>query len=98
MSGSLLIARKLSGPLLNHSTSVVDVQERSMIMPANGWAKDPRLREAGLYNLQNMLDGIRTIGWKMLIAAGYTADEVERLVEEAREWITDCNSHPYNRM
>ncbi|KAF3008195.1 hypothetical protein E8E14_008223 [Neopestalotiopsis sp. 37M] len=73
----------------------VDVQERPFIWPLNPWPQDKKHKEVGLWELRNLLDGLRGMGWKLLTQAGYSSEEIETLVKESHEYLRDCRNHPY---
>ncbi|ETS81475.1 hypothetical protein PFICI_06477 [Pestalotiopsis fici W106-1] len=79
-------------------TGFVDVQERPFIWPNNPWPQDKKLKEVGLWELRNLLDGLRGMGWKFLTQAGYSAEEIETLVKESHEYLRDCRNHPYGTL
>jgi hypothetical protein len=53
------------------------------------------MREVGLYNMSNMLDGFRGVGWKMLQAAGLSAPEIEELIEDVKREVEDITNRFY---
>lgn len=53
------------------------------------------MKEVGLYNMSNMLDGFRGVGWKMLQAAGLMAPEIEQLIEEVKAEVQDMSNRFY---
>ncbi|KAH8659983.1 S-adenosyl-L-methionine-dependent methyltransferase [Xylariales sp. PMI_506] len=73
----------------------VDITERQFLAPFGEWHDNPQLKRVGMYNLQNMLEGLRSIGWNMLRNAGLSPVEVESLVGEVMQEIRDPQSHPY---
>ncbi|KAH8647171.1 hypothetical protein BX600DRAFT_503350 [Xylariales sp. PMI_506] len=73
----------------------VDVEERHYVCPLSPWPQDPNLKKVGLYNLKNLSDGLRGIGWMMLRSAGYTPDQVENFVDEALFELRDPQNQPY---
>ncbi|KAI1874223.1 uncharacterized protein JN550_002802 [Neoarthrinium moseri] len=76
-------------------TGFVDVQQRPFVLPCNPWPKDKKLKEVGLWQLKNMMDGVRSTGWKMLSQAGYTPAGIESLIKETQEYLRNCKNHPY---
>jgi hypothetical protein len=64
--------------------SVVDVEQHRAVVPCSPWPKDPRLKHVGLYQLQNILDGIRGVCFKMVRLADYSVAETEAMIAEAK--------------
>ncbi|KAH8666774.1 S-adenosyl-L-methionine-dependent methyltransferase [Xylariales sp. PMI_506] len=73
----------------------VDVTEKKVLWTIGEWASDPKLRLIGRYALQNTLEGIRGIGWKMLRAAGMSAEDIEALVNQCQAELRDPRNHNY---
>ncbi|KAI1855358.1 hypothetical protein JX266_000223 [Neoarthrinium moseri] len=48
-----------------------------------GW-----LKEAGL-------DGMKGVGFKMMSAAGFSTDDIDNTVAEAKEYVSNCRNHVY---
>jgi hypothetical protein len=72
-----------------------DVKEEKYIWPTSPWPLDPRMREVGLYNMSNMLDGFRGAGWKMLQAAGLSPPDIEQLTEDVKREVQDTRNRFY---
>ncbi|KAH8651155.1 S-adenosyl-L-methionine-dependent methyltransferase [Xylariales sp. PMI_506] len=73
----------------------VDVVGRHFIWPIGPWHADPRLKLIGEYARINCLEGVRPIGYKMLRLAGYSAQEVEDLVQQTKLEQLDKENHTY---
>ncbi|KAH8653743.1 S-adenosyl-L-methionine-dependent methyltransferase [Xylariales sp. PMI_506] len=73
----------------------VDVTERKMLFPIGAWPRDPKLNLAGRYCLQDILEGIRGVGYKMLRLSGMTAEEVETLISQCQVELRDLQNHSY---
>jgi hypothetical protein len=74
----------------------VDVQHRWWKVPIGGWARDPLLKQVGLYNglyIDLSLDGfaLYPIGQIM----GWSLEEVHELVNGMRKELADPKSLPY---
>jgi hypothetical protein len=74
----------------------VDVQHRWWKVPIGGWARDPLLKQVGLYNglyIDLSLDGfaLYPIGQIM----GWSLDEVHELVNGMKKEFSDPKSLPY---
>lgn len=76
--------------------AVVDVEQRRALVPCSPWPKDQRLKHVGLYQLENILDGIRGVCFKMVRLAGHTVEETESMIEDAKKFVADCRNHPYS--
>ncbi|KAH8664594.1 S-adenosyl-L-methionine-dependent methyltransferase [Xylariales sp. PMI_506] len=74
----------------------VDVTERRLLIPAGEWPTDPRLKLAGKYCGEDILSGIRGVGYKMLRLAGMTSDEIESLVDQCLVELRDPRNHSYS--
>ncbi|KAH8660063.1 S-adenosyl-L-methionine-dependent methyltransferase [Xylariales sp. PMI_506] len=72
-----------------------NITVRQFLVPTGGWHHDPHLKKIGEYNLQNMSEGIRGIGWKMLRSAGMSPEAIESLVPEVLREIHDKSSQYY---
>ncbi|KAH8649920.1 S-adenosyl-L-methionine-dependent methyltransferase [Xylariales sp. PMI_506] len=70
----------------------VDVSERQLYTPLGDWHSHPYMRLVGSYVRANLLEGLKSIAWKMLRLAGMEADEIDSLLSEAREQVQDRNS------
>lgn len=64
------------------------------MVPCSPWPKDKRLKEIGLYQLQNLLEGIRPMAWKMFKLAGFTEQEIEDMVSAAKDYLRDIRNQP----
>lgn len=74
---------------------VVDVVEKKLLIPFSPWPKDHKFREIGKWQMQNLLEGVRGIGWKMLSASGMTSEAIESLVSEVHSELRTRNNHSY---
>jgi hypothetical protein len=75
--------------------TVKDVTERKFFVPVTPWPSDPKFRQIGQWQLQNMMDAARSGGWLLLRATGMAPEEVEQLIVEVKEELFDSRSHPY---
>ncbi|KAH8660060.1 S-adenosyl-L-methionine-dependent methyltransferase [Xylariales sp. PMI_506] len=76
----------------------VDVTERMMIMPVGEWPSDPKSKVVGRYCLQDTLEGLRGVGYKMLRLAGLTTEEVEALTSQCLVELRDPQNMSYWHM
>lgn len=70
----------------------MDVVERRLIVPGNPWPSHERMKKVGYYMLENVCDGFRGMGWKMLKHLGLSVDEIEQLVLDAKSDATNPNN------
>ncbi|KAK6076583.1 methyltransferase domain-containing protein [Seiridium cupressi] len=73
----------------------IETRERQVIVPCNPWPKARKQKEMGHFQLKNLLDGMRGVGFKMMRAAGFSPEEIEQTVTEAKEYVSDCRNHVY---
>ncbi|KAH1383126.1 hypothetical protein KXW98_009414 [Aspergillus fumigatus] len=74
----------------------VDVVERRFKIPIGPWAKDPRLKELGLYNKLQWEEGIE--GWTMMLLTkflGWSREEVELYLMRMRQGLRNPKIHAY---
>ena len=66
----------------------VNIAIKNYKMPIGPWAKDKRLRQAGLYFLVGVLDGITGLSLRVFTQGlGWTVEEMEVLLMDVRkEW------------
>jgi len=73
-----------------------DCQAFEFKLPIGPWAKQARLRNAGLLQLQSMLDGIEGISLKLFTQfAGWTVEELKVLLANVRNEVKDPGCHAY---
>ncbi|CZR56285.1 related to methyltransferase [Phialocephala subalpina] len=72
----------------------VDVIELVHYWPMNRWPKDPKFKELGMWNCENMLTGLS--GFSMALftrVLGMSAEEVEVYIVDARKEMKDTKIH-----
>ncbi|OJD32559.1 methyltransferase domain-containing protein [Diplodia corticola] len=72
----------------------VNVRHEVFKLPIGGWPRDKRKKEAGMFNLIQVLDGLE--GFTMRLFTGYLGwkeDEVKVFVAKARENLKDRSVH-----
>jgi hypothetical protein len=74
---------------------VVDVEERISYWPINPWPSDPRLKRAGHFVMIDMVEGCRGMLYKLVRAAGLSADETEQYLAELKADFMDVSRHWY---
>lgn len=73
-----------------------NVHVRKFKLPIGPWPKDPMLKEAGMFGLVNLLDGIYGLSAKLCIdVLGYSATELEILLMECRKELRLKKVHAY---
>ncbi|ORY68863.1 S-adenosyl-L-methionine-dependent methyltransferase [Pseudomassariella vexata] len=93
MGRDLKVAGKYKEWLLE--AGFVDVEEIRFRFPYGTWPDDPRFKKIGAFCRQNMIEGARAIGWKMLTGRGLTAQEIEQLTENAKAELMDPHKRFY---
>ncbi|KAL2831964.1 S-adenosyl-L-methionine-dependent methyltransferase [Aspergillus pseudoustus] len=91
---SLRIVDESKGKMIK--AGFVDVVERRFRVPIGGWASDPRLKQLGLYNRLQWVEGIE--GWTMYLLTtvlGWTRQEVEIYLLRMRKGLQDPSIHAY---
>lgn len=74
----------------------VDCQVLEYKLPIGPWAKQARLRNAGLLQLQAMLDGIEGLSLRLYTHyAGWSLDELKVLLAKVRTELRDPGCHAY---
>lgn len=53
------------------------------------------MKEMGLYQLKNLVDGMEGVGFKMMRAAGFSPEEIKQTVAEAKTYVSNCSNHVY---
>lgn len=78
------------------TAEVVDVVEERFLCPINPWPEDPRLRTVGQFMMTNCYEGLRGVCWKAHRAAGLAPDEIEALVDQSRNDLTNGKHRVYS--
>ncbi|KAH8681848.1 S-adenosyl-L-methionine-dependent methyltransferase [Xylariales sp. PMI_506] len=73
----------------------VNVTQRVFLAPFGEWHEHPKMKRVGMYNRQNLLQGLRGVGWKMLRHAGMQPAEIETLLQQAEQEQQDKKNHSY---
>lgn len=74
----------------------VDVREDVHKWPQNQWAKDPRLKEIGLWTMTNFLQGIHGLSMAPFTRGlGMSKEEVEVFLADVRKDIRNVNIRAY---
>lgn len=74
----------------------VDVKMHVFKWPSNGWPKDPKYKELGLWNNENLCSGFEGLCMAPFTRAhGWTREEVLVLMAEVRKNFRDRSIHAY---
>ncbi|KAB2570832.1 Tam domain methyltransferase protein [Lasiodiplodia theobromae] len=77
----------------------VDVQEQIFKLPFNAWPKDPEIKQIGRYQLVQYLDALAPYALGTLVdILGWTREEMEVAVAEARKDLKNTKFHGYNTL
>uniref|UniRef100_A0A0D2YEY1 Methyltransferase tdiE n=1 Tax=Fusarium oxysporum (strain Fo5176) TaxID=660025 RepID=A0A0D2YEY1_FUSOF len=69
----------------------VDIVETMYKWPSNGWPRDPKYKEMGLWNYENLGNGASGLSMALFTRAlGWTAEEVEVFLVDVRK---DMRNH-----
>jgi len=74
----------------------VDVVETKYIWPSNRWPKDRKLKELGMWQLENIISGLE--GFSVAIftrVLGWTKPEVDVFLADVRKEMKDTKIHVY---
>lgn len=82
-------------PLLEEA-GFEDVTECHFKWPSNTWPRDPRFKELGSWNFENIVSGLQGFLMAALTRGlGWGADEVNVLAAQARREMSDRSIHAY---
>ncbi|KAL1646551.1 hypothetical protein SLS58_003137 [Diplodia intermedia] len=74
----------------------VNVQTRMYKIPLGPWPKDPKMKEVGLVNLMQYLDGLEAFSFRMFTnVLGWKLEEVKVINAQVREELKSKSIHPY---
>ncbi|ETI24408.1 hypothetical protein G647_03777 [Cladophialophora carrionii CBS 160.54] len=74
----------------------INVVCRSFKLPVGPWPRDETLRQAGLFGLVNVLEGLQGLSLKIFTGLlHYSLDELEALLVECRQEVRDRSVHSY---
>lgn len=73
----------------------VNITERAFKVPLGPWAKDPHMKEIGMMNLVQGLDGMEAFSLKTFAMLGYTPEETEVLLANVRNELKGRAFHSY---
>lgn len=64
-------------------------------MPLGSWPKDPYLKDTGMINLIQMLDGMEGFSLKIFELAGWSTAEIEVFLAHVRKEMKSNKYHSY---
>ena len=74
----------------------INVNVQHFKMPIGPWPREPKLKQAGMFGLVNLLDGLQGLSVKIFTELlGYTREELEMLLLEARQDVLQKSVHSY---
>lgn len=73
----------------------VNIREEKLKMPLGPWPKDPELKQIGMMNLVQMLDGAEAFSLKTLEAMGWSRSEIEVFLAKVRKEMKAGKFHAY---
>jgi len=73
----------------------VNIQETVIKIPFGPWPKDPHLKELGMLNVAQILEGLEGLSVKPLSMLGYSEEEVTVLVAHVRKELKSKAFHAY---
>jgi len=76
----------------------VNVHEQKFKLPIGPWAKDPQMKELGMINIAQLLDGLEALSLRPLSMAGYSEAEITILVAQVRKELKSKAFHAYFTM
>ncbi|KAH8660555.1 hypothetical protein BX600DRAFT_438768 [Xylariales sp. PMI_506] len=76
----------------------VNITVRHFILPTSPWPQNEKLARVGEYNMRNIYDGARGISWKMLAAAGMSSEEIDVIIDELKQELTDKRSAVFSQV
>ncbi len=74
----------------------VDVTEVKRIWPGNRWPKDKRLKEVGMWALENMESGLESLSAALFTRVlGWTKEALDVFLVDVRKEMRDTRVHAY---
>ena len=72
-----------------------DVHRTTHKCPLGAWPRDERLRYCGLFLRTSIMDGLRGLSRRPLLALGWTPLQIEMFLVEVRKAVADEGVHAY---
>lgn len=86
------------GPKLRsyaEAAGFVNIREEKFKVPLGPWPKNPELKQIGMMNLVQVLDGLEGFSLKTLEAMGWSRDEIEVFLSSVRQDMKTGKFHAY---
>ncbi|KAL0932924.1 uncharacterized protein CTRU02_211887 [Colletotrichum truncatum] len=82
--------------LVWENTGLMNIHHQPYRIPAGPWAKDPHLKEIGMYELIQLLDGLEGFSLRLLCGAlGWSKEKVLVLLAGVRKDLKNPNIHAW---
>jgi hypothetical protein len=73
----------------------IHTHEEVVKVPIGPWAKDPELKEIGMMNLIQGLDGLEAFSLKIFMMLGYSEQEITVMLAQVRKELKSREFHSY---
>lgn len=73
----------------------MNIREEKFKVPMGSWPKDPVLKQTGMMNLVQMLDGIEAFSLKIFDLLGWSREETEVFLAKVRKEMKGNIFHVY---
>lgn len=80
------------------SAGFINIHEEKFKIPMGPWPKDPVLKQTGMMNLVQMLDGLEAFSMKIFEMLGWGKEETEVFLAKVRKEMKAGKSHSYARL
>lgn len=84
--------------MLTDDLAVVDINELTFEIPANGWPDDPKLKRIGEYMLLDCYENVYGGSLKLLRSLGMSTEEMEDVVSHFKRDSLDRRNHIFYRL
>ncbi|KAF6828172.1 hypothetical protein CPLU01_08651 [Colletotrichum plurivorum] len=89
------IGPKLEG-LVRDNTGLINIHHQPFRIPVGPWPKDPHMKDIGMWELVQLLDGLEAFSLRLLTGAlGWTKEEVLGLLAGVRKDLKDPKIHAW---
>ncbi|KIW79839.1 hypothetical protein Z517_06454 [Fonsecaea pedrosoi CBS 271.37] len=77
----------------------IDVRVTKKKLPCNGWAKDKKLKELGVFNNGIILDGLEALSFRLFTyVLGWSPEQLQVFLAEVRKDVKNISIHAYTTM
>lgn len=86
------------GPMLRsyvEAAGFINIREEKFKIPLGPWPKDPELKQIGMTDLVQLLDGLEGFSLKTLEAMGWSPNEIEVFLASVRQDMKTGGFHAY---